>query len=775
MLQAVLVGFIAILSIVCPEPPTITLIGSATVYLQCNEAYVEEGATAHSVCWGDLTPRITINASEVDIHTPDKTYKVFYTVSDFSLQPRSITVERLVEVRSEFSFGLIGHNINWQCNEPYDDLGAFAYDDCEGDLTQTINIEGVNDVLTGMVGEVFVVTYEISPPRTDPTALPLHLERQVTIVDSLRPVISLEGGGVADLNMSSPPTTPEWWQVCISNYTAKYSDPLWPGFDDLPNDWFVKEEFIAPPLDWNCNKSSYEEPGASAIDNCEGILDPEKIILILTRFNKKTNKEKFEYVGRMGDINIYPLPPLVEDPSRADYLGYRAYYITRDSSGKLARQSRLIDPHYEVSITGVGGTTVLNCGDTFSPMTNVSAYDLCEGDITTRLVITGQVNTALPGTYTLFYSVSNNYGTSRSATRRIDVLDNLSPVITLLDADATPTQNPGITIPWCAWRASAELHCEAWWNEQYWQKPFEGWQVADACDDNDLLTQAVQQTGSNAIRAALEILQAPREQGIDPTPYLGDYVLYHNVKDTSNNPAVLVQRIVTIVPTRPVIILKSGLNQVAECSQDYIDAGIQIISDVDAAMRPQCGSDPLFYRVTVIITNPDGSTSPVAVNELLPLPEIKITNPQDGEYKITFVATNPLGEDYKSAPVVRTVTVGDKTEPEFVIDGFIPIDEDWDYYDDDVFVFICLDLTNLTLEKIKEFFAFTVEDTCAGDLTDSVEYVSLQTDAAARENTILLSVMDTAGNETIFETPPFRSSSLTDPVLTMGDTWIPTP
>ncbi len=58
-------------------------------------------------------------------------------------------------------------------------------------------------------------------------------------------------------------------------------------------------------------------------------------------------------------------------------------------------------------ISGVANKTI-NVGDPFDPMQGVSASDAEDGDLTSSIVVTGTVNTAVAGTYTLQYSVKDS-------------------------------------------------------------------------------------------------------------------------------------------------------------------------------------------------------------------------------------------------------------------------------------------------------------------------------------------------------------------------------
>src|SRR5690606_19458646 len=58
-------------------------------------------------------------------------------------------------------------------------------------------------------------------------------------------------------------------------------------------------------------------------------------------------------------------------------------------------------------------------GDSFDPMTGVTATDTVDGNITNRITVTGAVLTNTPGTYVLTYKVVGSDGKTVQGTRTI--------------------------------------------------------------------------------------------------------------------------------------------------------------------------------------------------------------------------------------------------------------------------------------------------------------------------------------------------------------------
>ncbi len=122
-------------------------------------------------------------------------------------------------------------------------------------------------------------------------------------------------------------------------------------------------------------------------------------------------------------------------------------YIARDKAGNITTVPRTVivlpqafvdtvKPQISVSMVDVQ----IYQNETFDKMKNVRAYDEPDGDITSKITVTGEVNTAKPGEYTLTYKVSDNAGNEYTLVRKITVLesttgDDIFPVITLTGGD----------------------------------------------------------------------------------------------------------------------------------------------------------------------------------------------------------------------------------------------------------------------------------------------------------------------------------------------------
>ncbi|MFR6100674.1 MAG: immunoglobulin-like domain-containing protein, partial [Longibaculum sp.] len=66
----------------------------------------------------------------------------------------------------------------------------------------------------------------------------------------------------------------------------------------------------------------------------------------------------------------------------------------------------------------------IQIGEVLDLKKGVKAIDDIEGDITSRMIISGEVNNQVPGVYQIVYTVSDKDGNIGKAVRKVTVLEN---------------------------------------------------------------------------------------------------------------------------------------------------------------------------------------------------------------------------------------------------------------------------------------------------------------------------------------------------------------
>lgn len=110
----------------------------------------------------------------------------------------------------------------------------------------------------------------------------------------------------------------------------------------------------------------------------------------------------------------------------------KVYYTVADSSGNqttVVRDIVYFDPNPPVLTLRGGSNYIVYQGDAFSDP-GYEALDQEDGDITDRVVVSGTVDSAKMGTYTLTYTVKDRFGNQVSVNRTVTVREPLPPIPT---------------------------------------------------------------------------------------------------------------------------------------------------------------------------------------------------------------------------------------------------------------------------------------------------------------------------------------------------------
>ena len=336
----------------------------------------------------------------------------------------------------------------------YTEPGYKAVDDVDGDITSKVTVTGTVNVNTP---GTYTLTYTVSDAAGNKNTATRTIT--VTAVDKTAPVITLTGGASVQINQGT----------------------------------------------------AYTEPGYTATDNIDGNI---------------TSK-----VTVTGTVNVNTAGT------------YTLTYTVSDAAGNAATATRTItvaavDKTAPV-ITLTGGTSVqINQGTAYTEP-GYTATDNVDGNITSKVTVTGTVNANTAGTYTLTYKVSDTAGNTATATRTVSVVyvDKTSPTLTLAgDNPAQINQGTEYTEP--------------------------GYTATDNVDGN--ITSKVTVTGTVN------------------TGVPGIYTITYTVKDTAGNTATTARKItVNAVPetppepprTPPTIALTGFASMTLEYGQAYIEDG----------------------------------------------------------------------------------------------------------------------------------------------------------------------------------------------------------
>ena len=176
----------ALNSYVTSTIPVITLTGANPQSIELGTAYSELGATASDNTDGDITGNIvTLNPVDVNIAG---SYTVTYNVDD-AAGNAATEVSRTVTITADATIPVItllgAASVSQELGAVYNDAGATASDNTDGDITGNIVID-VSAVDVNALGD-YTVTYNVDDAAGNPA---VSVMRTVTVVDTTAATIT---------------------------------------------------------------------------------------------------------------------------------------------------------------------------------------------------------------------------------------------------------------------------------------------------------------------------------------------------------------------------------------------------------------------------------------------------------------------------------------------------------------------------------------------------------------------------------------------------------
>ncbi len=451
-------------------PPKIKILGGDTVkipkgdpndmvayYLRQVTATDEEGGKVIA-----LEHRSNVNIFEVNT-VP---YTIEYYFSDTSGNTATATryvfvYEPSKEDQTPPVITLLMDTVYVQLGQPYIDEGATAFDDFDGNITNKIKTSGTVDVTKP---GTYPITYSVSD-------LAGHVATKTRYVvvfedtggpDRIRPVITLKGSDTIKVGAG----------VKIQDFMKTYKEPGYTATDNIDGDitskvkvgdiqniqgtkvWYltydvkdaagnaaatVRRYFLtdyivsvdAPFIELNYKdsviqlvlqsngKAVWKEPGYTAYDITDGDL------------TKKVIVDSSELVANLGKMGVY-----------------NVIYKVTNSAGlttTVIRRVEIVDNPFDIiapviTLKGRNPDTTLAGGAAYKDP-GATAIDNRDGDVTSRITVSGTVNVKSIGKYSLTYSCKDNAGNTSYVTRTVYVVRDTTTT-DLLVRYTVPTENP---------------------------------------------------------------------------------------------------------------------------------------------------------------------------------------------------------------------------------------------------------------------------------------------------------------------------------------------
>ncbi len=611
------------LTVADTQAPTVALRGNARETVECGTSFMDPHATATDLCQNDVSDRV-VATGNVNVRRPD-TYSRGYSATD-AAGNSSAAVTRTVVVADTLPPTLVLNGAASQaleCGSVYVEQGSRAIDACADDVTDAV-------VITGNVSSrpgTYTRHYNVKDPSGNSAP---ELTRTVTVSDTQAPVLVLRGETAQTLECGSTYAEPGYSaeDVCAGNldlavriagaveprkpgtYDVRYSvaDPSGNSAPVLTRTVTVRDTQLpaltlngANPMLLECKRGGYTEPGASAVDACSGTLPGTSIVIE---------------------------QPVI-DPA---VLGtYAVTYRATDGAGNVATAQRdvRVQDTLPPELTLIGSASPrLECKvDTYSEEGAV-ASDVCSGDLTDKLTITGTVDPNVLGAYPVRYRVQDTHGLVAEKVRDVRVVDTQPPTLTLGAVPTEPVE--------CSRDAFIDLGATA----------------TDHCSGD--ISHRITISGTQQITVP------------------GTYPLTFSVTDLAGNAAPSITRSVTVKDTQaPVVTIRGQANMDLECGVDtYTELGATAYDACQGDMTRSVqtygnGANPRAvgtYSIEYGVWDATGNTTKalrtVKVSDRLP-PVLTLVGPQTMNHECAsgvFVDPHATAHDACFGDVTPSIT-----------------------------------------------------------------------------------------------------------------------
>ncbi len=454
-------------------PPVITLIGDDTVYIAENDPhdsvfyYTERyEATDNSGKVFRLTTEHNVNSAQTNMDGPP--YTMTYNVMDSAGNKASavryvyIVPEQTVDTTPPI-ISLKGEaEVTISQGSNFFDFGATAYDAPFGPLdSSAIRVEGtVNTAVVGTCTLTYIAT-DKSGNSSKKTRIVHVIEN--TGPDVTNPVITLLG----------PDTIKVPKEVKISDFIDTYQDPGYEASDDRdgnitskvlrseilqisPKYWYITYDVADSAGNRAPTMKRIIETTASTLIQLP-IIDlnfPDSVIKVVVggKFIEPGYTASDADDGDLTDqvvVNDSILQANITVPGT-----YQVSYRVENSAGGVAqkwREVKVVKNEYditppEITILGRNPDTVLYQGSASYNDPGATAMDDFDGDITSKIRVSGTVNMKSLGKNTITYTVADSAKHIKTATRVVWVVRDTT-TSDLLIAYAVPTEESLPSLP----------------------------------------------------------------------------------------------------------------------------------------------------------------------------------------------------------------------------------------------------------------------------------------------------------------------------------------
>lgn len=408
--------------------PVITLLGGELIELIKGGEYAEPGFAAAHEREGDLTSSVVVTGS-VDSSVPGA-YMLIYAVTDKKGKTaEAIRTVIVVKNTAVPMITLLGNEmVELTRGDEYVEPGYMATHEREGDLTESVVVTG--NVETSIPNE-YAIKYEVSD-KAGNTAEAIRTvivsEEIIPPKDTEPPMIELTGNNVIEIPQGE-----------------YYKEPGYIAFDETdgnltPAVTVTGNPLISIPGTYTITYTVSDAAGniASVTRTVIVVIPKDTKAPVITLIGGATlelvQDSRYEEPGYIAvdetDGALTSLVTVIGNPNTSVPGTYTITYAVSDKAGNIASVTRtvIVTARTAPAIMQIGSNPIiLHLGGSPYIEQGAYAYDDLEGNISSQITASGNVDTRKAGTYSVTYSVTNNAGMKSSITREVRVI---SPEVT---------------------------------------------------------------------------------------------------------------------------------------------------------------------------------------------------------------------------------------------------------------------------------------------------------------------------------------------------------
>ncbi|MBC2068598.1 immunoglobulin-like domain-containing protein [Listeria booriae] len=399
------------------DAPTFT---TSDVYLKVGDKFNPyAGITASDTEDGDLTDRIDIESSDVDMTQPG-TYAVEYSVTDSDNNTTKIT--RHVYVRTNDKPVIHASDQTFKAGASFDPLAGMSASDTEdGDITANVTVTA-NDVDANQAG-TYHVTYSVTDSDDNTTTKTVT----ITVLTNEKPVIT-----AADITQKAHRSVDPMAGVTASDLedgdlTANIKIIANDINIDVPGEYHVTYSV----LDSDGNETE-KTITVTILSNDAPVIHGQDVTF---KAGKAFDPIAGVTASDTEDGDITSAIEMTANDVNPDVAGvYHVTYSVTDSDGNTTEATYTVTVLTNEKPVIHATDQTLAYGQAFDPLAGVTAEDLEDGDLTGSIkVISNDVNPLQAGIYHVTYSVTDADGNETQIT--ITVLVGAQPVDPVIPAD----------------------------------------------------------------------------------------------------------------------------------------------------------------------------------------------------------------------------------------------------------------------------------------------------------------------------------------------------